>query len=470
MQYAVVDVETTGMGVAGNRVTEIAIVVTDGQSSLHEYHTLVNPQTPISPYVSALTGIDDSMVQNAPTFGEIAGEISQILKGKVFVAHNVSFDYNVLRKEFAQTKFDFNLPKICTVRLSRALIPGLRSYSLGKLCSALQIPLHDRHRALGDTLATVKLFQLLVSRDTNGLIPEQLNRSKGYQSLPSLLSKETVDGLPQTPGIYYFKDASHQIIYVGKAKNIRKRVIGHFYDKKPSEQAMCRETAHIDFEVSGSELLALLMESVAIKKHYPKFNRAQKRRNKGFGIFSYTNRQGILQVAFNDLKMVKDPLRVFYNQQECLAFLEAICEEFELCPRFTQLQTGQAGRCRHYRIKNCQGVCCGEETFETYNGRVLRALEQITENSSSFVICEKGRSPGETAFVFVENGHYAGYGFVDQEQPIERLEDFRNFMTPQPSDRDNKRIIHQYLNSAKKIRMIGPEGVMESDQITSAII
>ena len=159
--YTIIDVETTGQG---NKITEISVFKYDGKQIIDEFTSLVNPEALIPNYITALTGIDDSMVINAPTFSEIAQDVLAITKDTIFVAHSVNFDYNVIRNEFKAIGIDFRRPKLCTVRLSRKLIPGHRSYSLGKICNTLNIDINGRHRAHGDAEATVVLFEILLSK------------------------------------------------------------------------------------------------------------------------------------------------------------------------------------------------------------------------------------------------------------------------------------------------------------------
>jgi len=159
LKYAIIDVETTGMGIQGNKITEIAIIIHDGTKIIDQYDSLVNPECTIPMTISRLTGIYDYMVSDAPKFYEVAKKVIEITKDCIFVAHNVNFDYNVIHKEFSDLGFPFKRKKLCTVRLSRKLIPGLPSYSLGKLCSSVGIRINDRHRAKGDADATTILFE-----------------------------------------------------------------------------------------------------------------------------------------------------------------------------------------------------------------------------------------------------------------------------------------------------------------------
>jgi DNA polymerase-3 subunit epsilon len=444
LKYAIIDVETTGMGVMGNKVTEIAILVHNGEKVVREFHSLVNPECNIPFAITRLTGINDHMVAEAPKFYEIAKDVIEITKDCVFVAHNVNFDYNVIHREFADLGFAFKRKKLCTVRLSRKLIPGLSSYSLGKLCSSVGIPLNDRHRAMGDTRATTLLFEKLMGLDVNGKVFASFLKTGSRQAtLPPGLPKGIFDQLPEKTGVYYFRDQKDDIIYVGKALNIKKRVLSHFYSKKNREVALCQQTTNITYEHTGSELLALLMESHEIKKHYPMYNRAQRRNNEGIGIFCYEDRSGLMHLAWNNLKNVPSPIVKCFNVTEARLLLEQICERFELCPKYCHLQTN-VDSCFHYQIKKCKGICRGEEAIEDYNERVERAVNYMGHDSRSYVIPQKGRNRDERSFVLIERGIYKGFGYIDLDQQICSLEELKEFLILQPDNRDIQRILRGF--------------------------
>ena len=450
MRYAIIDVETTGMGVQGNRITEIAILVHDGTQVVDRYESLVNPQSSIPYSISRLTGIYDHMVENAPKFYEIAKKVVEITEDCIFVAHNVNFDYNVIRKEFQDLGFDFTRKKLCTIRLARKLIPGLPSYSLGKLCGQLGIQIHDRHRAMGDAEATAVLFEKMIKLDTDDSVFLSFLKPRSREAtLPPKLPKVVFDGLPESTGVYYFRNEEDDIIYVGKALNIKKRVLSHFYDRKNREITMCQQTSNITYEVTGSELVALLLESSEIKKHYPTFNRAQRRSNEGYGVFTYTDRSGIMHLAWNKLRQISDPLAKFYNTTECRLFVERICEQFELCPKYCHLQTNVSA-CFHYQIKMCKGICRDKELPESYNKRVKLAVEEIRGESDSCIIREKGRHEKEQAFVMIENGVYLGFGYTRKTADISDLENFRKNLVLQQDNRDIQRILRGFMNKNKE--------------------
>ena len=448
--YSIVDIETTGNGYKGSKITEISIFVFDGEKVVNEFTTLVNPETRIPPFITNLTGITDAMVRTAPKFYEVAKKIEEITKDTVFVAHNVNFDYNIIQAEFKSLGFDFKRKKLCTVRLSRKIIPGLNSYSLGNICNYENIEIAARHRARGDAEATTILFKKLLERDNNFTVNSFLNSKSRQATLPPLLDKKVVDDLPETFGVYYFKNSEKEVIYVGKANNIKQRVISHFYDKKKKEQTMCLETADISFTKSGSELLALLHESSEIKRIYPKYNRAQRRAGEAIGLFSYEDQKGILHLAYNRLKLVPNPMTKYYNVAEARNHLESLCQEFELCPKYCHLQTNVTN-CFHYQIKECKGICCDKESVESYNLRVIKAIESVGLKAENLVIKENGRTENEIGFALILDGIYKGFGYVDmhQDEQLENPEDYLFFVELQKDNRDVQRILTSYLKKDK---------------------
>ena len=456
--YAVVDIETTGNGYKGQKITEISIFIFDGKNVLDEFTTLVNPEAPIPSFITNLTGINQAMVRNQPKFYEIAKKVEEITKDTIFVAHNVNFDYNIIQAEFKSLGFDFKRKKLCTVRLSRKIIPGLKSYSLGNICADEGIPISARHRARGDVEATVELFKRLIERDDNFTINSFLNPRSRQATLPPLLNKSVVDNLPEKHGVYYFKNIQKEVIYVGKANNIKQRVISHFYDKKKKEQTMCLETADISYTKTGSELLALLFESSEIKQRYPKFNRAQRRAGEAIGLFSYEDQKGIIHLAYNRLKLAPNAIMKYYSVAECRTHLEHLCSEFDLCPKYCHLQTNVSS-CFHYQLKQCKGICADKELVEKYNERVREAIKSVGIGAENLVIKEKGRTEKEIGFALILDGIYLGFGYVDKDQAsqLEHPDEYQFFVQPQKDNKDVQRIIASYLKKKKKLKELENE-------------
>ncbi len=442
--YTIIDIETTGNGIKGNKITEISIFKYDGNEIIEEYTSLVNPECEISYFITSLTGIDNSMVRNAPTIKEIASKIIEITKDTIFVAHSVGFDYNVIKNELQHIGIPFSRKKLCTVRLSRKLIPGLKSYSLGKLCTALEIPLSNRHRARGDAHATLLLFKkLLNAKNAAHVFNSFLNSRSQENTLPAALPKEEFNKLPNKAGVYYFKNEKNINIYIGKAIAIKKRVLSHFYNKTTKEIEMCSKTAHLDFKLSGNELIALLMESAAIKKEMPSYNKAQKRTALQYGIFSYEDRNGILHIAFNKIKSAPNAVQHFYSITDCRLALEKICEGYNLCPKYCHLQENIA-HCSHYKIKKCNGICKQEETTIQYNERVILALKDLKTSNDSYFIKEQGRTKDEIGIIAVLEGQYKGYAFIPIEEQINNIEELESFIIPQKNNLDALKIIESY--------------------------
>ncbi len=449
--YAVVDIETTGNGYKGQKITEISIFIFDGKTVVDEFTSLVNPEQNIPPFITNLTGITNAMVRYAPKFYEIAKKVAEITKDTIFVAHNVNFDYNIIKDEFKHLGFDFNRKKLCTVRLTRKIMPGLRSYSLGNICADENIPINGRHRAKGDAEATTELFRRLIERDDQFIINSFLNPRSRQATLPPLLDKKVVDNLPETFGVYYFKNTAKEIIYIGKANNIKQRVISHFYNKKKKERELCMETAHISFTETGSEILALLLESSEIKTKYPKYNRSQKNKKDAIGLFSYEDQKGIIHLAFNKLKLVPNTLMNFYSVAACRNFLEKLCKEFTLCPKYCHLQTNVKA-CFHHQLKECKGVCCDRESVNDYNIRVQNAIDSIGLSLENRVIKEQGRTKNEIGFALILGGSYQGFGFIDKTiaASFTNPEDYQFYLQPKKDNRDIQRILASYLKKKEE--------------------
>ncbi|WP_299782059.1 exonuclease domain-containing protein [uncultured Formosa sp.] len=442
MMYTIIDIETNG---SGNKITEIAILKHDGTQIIEEFTSLVNPEAQIPPYITTLTGIDNRMVADAPTFSEIAQHILDITEDSIFVAHNVNFDYNIIRNSFKALDIDFKRKKLCTIRLSRKLIPGHQSYSLGKLCTALNIDVYDRHRAKGDAEATVILFEMLLAKEqAKTVFKDFLKPSSKEATLPPNLPSAVFNAIPNEPGIYFFKNKKGTVIYVGKAKDLKKRVLSHFYNKSDKEMNLCRETADITFELSGSELIASLMEDAAIKAHYPEYNQVSKRNPKAFAIFSYEDRDGVKHLAYNTLKSTPNPLQIYYSITDCRQQLEHYCKAFNLCPKYCHLQEG-ASACSHYSINDCKGICKQVESAKMYNLRVNEAIESIKNSNQEIVLKQTGRHQEESAFILIKDGFYKGYGFIDTTEQIMHTEDLERFLIPQQDTMHTQKILQSVI-------------------------
>jgi DNA polymerase-3 subunit epsilon len=337
-----VDIETTGSYAAANGITEISIHVFDGERVVEKFETLINPCQPIPRYIQAFTGINDEMVSAAPKFEEVADRVFNLLQDKIFIAHNVNFDYSFIKGHLNECGFDLSAKKLCTVRLSRKIFPGLPSYSLGNLCHSLDITINSRHRAGGDTEATVKVFELLLKNDKEQHIQKSLLRNSKEQVLPPNVPKDHFERLPYSPGVYYFHNEKGKVIYVGKATNIRYRVNSHFSNNSESRQKQnfLRHTHAISFQSCATELIACILESTEIKKLWPVFNYSQKRFENVYGIFTYEDQLGYTRLAIEKNKKQLTPVCTFHYLVDGHAMLRKIMREHELCPKLCFMQTG----------------------------------------------------------------------------------------------------------------------------------
>jgi DNA polymerase III subunit epsilon len=292
-KYAIIDVETTCGSAERERITEIAIVLHDGENILDTFTSLVNPERAIPYNITQITGITQEMVENAPKFYEIAKKIVEITQDAVFVAHNVRFDYGFVREEFRRLGYTFVRKQLCTVRLSRQAFPNLGSYSLGNLIQHFNIQVEARHRALADTLATTYIFQRILDLENGKTVTsDMINRGIKEANLPKNITLDRLHDLPELCGVYYMYDEVGKIVYIGKSINIQKRMFEHFADKTEKGLKLFNSVHDIHYEVTGSELIALLLESAEIKKHLPRINRAQKKVYFPYIIFQYKDENG----------------------------------------------------------------------------------------------------------------------------------------------------------------------------------
>jgi len=427
--YAIVDIETTGGYASANGITEISIHIFDGNKVIEKFETLINPGQPIPRYIQAFTGINDEMVANAPRFEEVADKIHLILNDKIFVAHNVNFDYSFVKAQLDECGYNFNSKKLCTVRLSRKVFPGFRSYSLGNLCHSLGIKINERHRAGGDTEATVKVFQLLLQNDKEQHIQKSLQRNSKEQTLPPNVPKEHFEKLPYTPGVYYFHNEKGKIIYVGKANNIRYRVNSHFSNNSDSRQKQnfLRHTHAISFQQCATELMAFILESTEIKKIWPVFNYSQKRWEDVYGIFEYEDQNGYLRLAIEKNKKRLNPVYSFHYLVDGHTLLRKVIRDFNLCPKLCFIQTGNE-KCEGIKENYCKGACELKEKPASYNSRVKEAIASM-QIQPSFAIIDKGLTKDERSCILVLNGNFYGMGYIPADIQITDPEMLKDMIT-----------------------------------------
>jgi len=443
--YAIVDIETTGGYASANGITEIAIVLHDGKEIVHRFQTLINPGMPIPVYISALTGIDDTMVADAPSFEDVAGEVYNLLKDRIFVAHNVNFDFSFVRHQLQRAGYDLRCNKLCTVRLGRKILPGFPSYSLGRLCKQLNITIEDRHRAGGDAQATALLFSMLLEKDVYGHISQALKHHSKDRQIPPYLEQADIDRLPSSPGVYYFKDQKGRAIYVGKAKNLKKRVLSHFSGNNSSRQRQefMKSIRSVSFEECGTELMAFILEAVEIKRLWPANNRALKRFDMGYGLYLYEDQRGYMRLAIDKKRKHASPVYTFNLFSDGHNKLQSLMIEFKLCPKLCFIQKN-TDPCTGMLNQHCYGACRAEESHTEYNARVKLAIEKLRTELPSFALLDEGRSSSEKSVILVEEGRLKAMGYIDPATAAYNRETFQSVLTPYSGDDYVRNLIQNY--------------------------
>ncbi|HXB40719.1 MAG TPA: exonuclease domain-containing protein [Bacteroidia bacterium] len=452
--FAIIDIETCGGKFEYRRghIIDICILIHDGLQVVDKFSTLINPQCNITPFYTKLSGITNEMVKDAPTFPEVAKKIIEITEGKIFVAHNVGFDYGFVKEEFAALGYKYKRDTLCTVRLSRKLIPGKLSYSLGKLCDSLGIENKARHRAEGDAEATVILFNKLL--ELKAMDPKHKN--KGVDELMvrriDKIKEYILKKLPEDCGVYYFRDKDGEIIYIGKSGNMYNRALSHFNTHEKKGKKMLNDLYNVDFVLTGSELIALLLESEEIKKYKPKYNRMRKASEFTHSIDTCKDDKGIITFKITSFKEANMPLVSFNNYAAARERLEQWIDEYALCMRYCNLVSEDAV-CFNHQIKKCRGICAGEEEIEQYNKRANEILMRHCFEKENFILFDKGKTRGEHSLIYIKNGKYYGFGYMNTDNCVSSVEELEYAVKKREYYPDSDILVKGFMknNPGKKI-------------------
>lgn len=392
------------------------------------------------------------MLRNAPKFYEVAKRIVEITEDCIVVAHNAKFDYRILKTEFKRLGFEFERRTLCTVELSKQLIIGQPSYSLGKLSRALGIPVSDRHRASGDAMATLKLFKMLLTKDTEKyIIKDSIRTEPKFQMEPKHL--EIIEQLPAIIGVYYIHKSDGEIIYIGKSNNIKKRINQHFTGTQPKSKKIQLLVAAVTYEATGSELVALLKESEEIKKIKPIYNRALRRTIFTHALYSYKDDHGYINLKIDVVDGRKKPITTFSNRESAKQFLHKAVESYTLCQKLSGIYNTK-GSCFNYNIKTCNGACINKEDIEIYNERVLQLIEKNSYSNQNLAIIDRGREIDERSVIYIKNGVFYGVGFFDLNHQINHQNVLESLITPMQNNRDTQHIIQSFLRKKKNLKII----------------
>ncbi len=417
-----------------------------------QFISLVNPERSIQAFVVGLTGINNDMLRNAPKFYEVAKRIVEITEGCIIVAHNAQFDYRILSLEFDRLGYPFERTTLCTVELSQELLPGHKSYSLGKLAKALGIPMSNRHRADGDALATVQLFKMLLARDTEKKIIQAAVKSFPKRNMDTKL-KDIIASVPSETGVYYMHNVNGSIIYIGKSRNMKKRLTQHFTSDNRKSKQIQDDVVEVTYEETGSELIALLKENEEIKRNKPKYNRALRRTNFKVQLSHYIDKEGYINLKTERADANKSAITTFSNTMSAKAQLERIIEAYVLCQNKT-IMHGATGNCFNYTIKKCNGACIEEESPELYNQRVQSFIDKHSYENKSMLIIDKGRKVSERSVILIEDGVFKGIGFYSLNHQLNNMEILRSIITPMEDNRDAQHIIKSYTRTKRNLKTI----------------
>ncbi|WP_073087539.1 3'-5' exonuclease family protein [Winogradskyella jejuensis] len=446
--YAILDIETTGGKFNEEGITEIAIYKYDGHEIVDQFISLINPEREIQPFVVNLTGINSKMLRNAPKFYEVAKRIVEITDDCIIVAHNSSFDYRILKTEFKRLGFPFKRQTLCTVELSKQLIPDMPSYSLGKLTRSLGIAISDRHRADGDATATVKLFKMLLNKDLKKQIIKQSVKTEQKSKIASNL-RAIIEELPTETGVYYIHNEIGEIIYIGKSNNIKKRITQHFTGTNSKSKKIQTLVHSVTYERTGSELVALLKESEEIKKNKPILNRALRKTIFTHALYQFKDTNGYINLRIDKATREERSITTFSNRQSAKSFMQNISEQYELCEKLLGLYKTNTS-CFKYEVKECHGACVLEEPVDSYNTKVNALVELHSYENKNMLIIDRGRYIDEKSVVVVEDGVFKGLGFFDLNHQINNKDVLLSLITPMTNNRDNQHIIQSYVRRYKK--------------------
>ena len=443
---AFVDLETTGSTATNDRITEIGIVEVDADGSVREWQQLVNPGMHIPPFIQQLTGISNEMVASAPPFETVAADVLQRLQGRLFIAHNARFDYGFLKNEFKRLEITFRAPVLCTVKLSRTLFPEHKRHNLDSLIERHGLRAEARHRALADAQLIHQFWQKIhVDRNIRD-IEAALNAQNAHPSLPPHLDAGIVDELPDTAGVYLFYGDNNLPLYIGKAKDIRKRVLSHFAadHQSPKEMVLSQQVKRIDWIETAGEIGALLKEAALVKQMQPSHNRQLRKNDEVCSWTLIDEGEGWLRPHLAsahelDLGLGCSCYGLFKTSKEANDVLRALATEHNLCDALLGLDHSAPGKpCFGYQIKRCKGACIGHEPYAKHTMRLLGGLTRLKLLSWPFAGPALIREGDEAHLI---NG-WRYLGTVNSDKEIPELLDCKR----PPFERDTYKILAKYVS------------------------
>ena len=432
--YAIIDIETTGGDYDEEGITEIAIYQYDGFKITDQFCSLINPKKQIQPFVKKLTGINEKMLEKAPVFFEVAKRIIEITRNCIIVAHNAAFDYRILKTEFKRLGYVFERETICTINLSKELLPEQKEFSLGKLASNLGIPFSIRHRAFGDAQATLKLFELLIEKDVKkNIIKEHIKILNNNKASKRFL--KIIDKLPSEMGIYYILDAHNKIIYIGKSKNIKQSVTQYLTSSNKKSLIIQNKISQVSFSLTGGQLVTLLKQQIEIKINCPELNASSKYRIYPVGV-RVDDKKTYHRIIIEQVKKNFKYLTVFKNKIDAEKEILILTEKFEIQSSYLNFSTNE------------------KESPKKYNYKVKKLCKSFSYPFPNSLIIENGRKHGEFAFILIKNNQFRGYGYFELNHQIKTMSQINSRLISMEENNDTKKLIYSFLLKKKYIKLI----------------
>jgi len=433
--YAVFDLETTGGSPKQEKIIEIAILKFDGEKIIDQFQSLVNPEKNIPPYVSKLTGISSEMVSNAPIFAELADAIKEFLKNCILVAHNAKGDYAFLKKEYKEIGTYFEIEHICTIKLTKLLFPELEKVNLPFLTNHFTIEHDNAHRALSDAQATTKLFKKYLDWADKKDLEKIIDFTKNSTLENLKIDKAEIKNIPEETGVLLFKNDLGKIIYVAKSININglmEEMVFNF-NRKSHKSVILSKTKNTEFIVTGSELLATLLEINLIFKYKPTYNKKIFRLSTITKIELEKNSDGYLELNIKPSKHTEDYYYKFGNKYSAIKTVEKLIQKYKLCNNLSSLKTKvKDGKCAYLDNKFCNGACLKKEDKTKYNKRVTRALQSL-DMPQNFTIIDEGPEIKTQSIIKVKNNNCEGFAFTNKgKQNLNELA-FKNEFVRHPA-------------------------------------
>lgn len=487
-KMVLLDCETTGSKPTYHRIIEIGLLVIENGKIIETWESFIQPDQALPQNIQNLTGITKVMLADAPRFSEIADLLLEKLDGRVLTTHNARFDYGFIKNEFSRVGINFRTDPLCSVKFSRALYPQFKRHGLDQIIQRFQLQINNRHRAFDDAKIIHDFFLYSSHIFEEDDISSVCDQIRERASLPSKLAPNVIDRLPKQPGVYYFHDDKGKLLYVGKSVNIRSRVLNHFSQdyKNHKDLKMSSLIADVSFEITASDFSAQLLESHEIKQHLPLFNHRLRKVKKLYRLMIETNDAGYAIPVIKEQVLtseIENNFGLFRSYRQIESKLKQLADDHQLCFRLLGLEgKNKDGKkpCFRFQLKKCLGACCGQESSEKYNAKLLAAMQYYQEKIWPWpdaILLEERSQVGENSYHLIKDWIYLGklgspndiydLGYVvrpsasyiiNLKQPSEAIKNVSQDITPFFSnnfDLDTYFILIRFLLNSDLMRLNG---------------